>query len=622
MGEHEVKFIENLEQKKRFVHHLLNDVQAMDFMIKEHMFEKGIQRVGAEQEFCVVDSHFRPSLNGPDVLSKINDNHFTTEIARFNLEINLDPRELTGNCFSATEQQLRNLLEKAQIVAGKFDDKILLAGILPTIRKTELELEYMTPNPRYHALNDALRRARGSDFELHIYGVDELTIKHQSVMFEGCNTSFQMHLQIDLPDFANQYNWAQAIAGPVLASATNSPLLLGKELWSETRIALFRQSIDIRGASYQIRQKEPRVNFGNHWIKESISEIFKEDISRFTMLLYKEIDSDSFEHVKRGKIPELSALKLHNGTVYRWNRPCYGVADGVAHLRIENRYLPAGPTVNDEVANFAFWVGLMKGMPEHFKEIWNKMDIEEARNNFIKAARYGIESEFLWMGKQVCAKNLLLNELLPIARNGLQKVGIDKVDMQKYLGIIENRIQGVTSSQWMTKNFRMLKQNHSIDDALVNLTSEIYNNQITSKPVSEWPNIKDEKKHFIDAAYESVNQIMTTDLYTVNENDLVELVYYVMQWTNISHMPVENKYDELVGIITNDDLTKKWIDKKDETITVKELMVKNPMTVSPTTNVHSAKKIMDEKNISSLPVIVKNKLVGIITRKDLLKIDL
>ena len=155
MGEHQVKFIENLEQKKQFVHHLLNDVKAMDIMIKEQMFEKGIQRVGAEQEFCVVDSHFRPSMNGPDVLEKLNDNHFTTEVARFNLEINLDPVELRTDCFSNTEQQLRKLLEKAKYAANEFDNKILLSGILPTIRKTELEIEYMTPNPRYYALNDA-----------------------------------------------------------------------------------------------------------------------------------------------------------------------------------------------------------------------------------------------------------------------------------------------------------------------------------------------------------------------------------------------------------------------------------------------------------------------------------
>ncbi|MBT8196640.1 MAG: CBS domain-containing protein [Bacteroidia bacterium] len=622
MGEHQVKFIENLEQKKRFVHHLLNDVQAMDHMIKERMFEKGIQRVGSEQEFCVVDSHFRPSMHGPEVLDSIKDDHFTSEIARFNLEINLDPSELTTNCFAQAEIQLRELLEKAKYVASNTNDKILLAGILPTIRKTELELEYMTPNPRYYALNDALRRARGSDFELHIYGVDELTIKHQSVLFEGCNTSFQIHLQIAPEEFAEQYNWAQAIAGPLLSCATNSPLLLGKELWSETRIALFRQSIDIRGASYQIRQREPRVNFGNHWLKESITEIYKEDISRFTMLLYKEIEEESLEMVRNGNIPDLTALKLHNGTVYRWNRPCYGVADGVAHLRIENRYIPSGPTVNDEISNFAFWVGLMKGMPEKFKKIWNLMDIEEARNNFIKAARYGIESEFMWMGKQCSARELLRDELLPIARVGLQKVNIDKADIDKYLGIIERRINGVTSSQWMVRNFRNLKKNHSIDDSLVYLTSKIYDNQSTSKPVSEWENIADGKKHYINSVYERVNQIMTTDLYTVSENDLVELVYYVMQWTNISHMPVENKNDELVGIITKADLQENWSENKDESITVKELMVKEPMTVGPTTNVKDAKRIMDAKNIGCLPVIVKNKLVGIITRDDLLKIDL
>lgn len=216
-----------------------------------------------------------------------------------------------------------------------------------------------------------MRDIRGRQFDLYLKGVDELHIRHDSIMFEACNTSFQTHLQIAPEEFVPAYNWALAISAPVLAISSNSPLLLGKELWSEIRIALFQQSIDTRHSIDEIREQRPRVTFGKDWIYNSITEIYKEDITRFEVLINDDINENSVETIQSGNVPQLRALRLHNGTIYRWNRMCYGITDNKPHMRIECRYIPAGPSIQDEIANAAFWVGLMKARPENVKRFGN-----------------------------------------------------------------------------------------------------------------------------------------------------------------------------------------------------------------------------------------------------------
>ena len=239
MGEHNINSNTIKETRLDFIKHLLTDIKTLELLEEKGLIESDIRRIGAEQEFCLVNDNWRPSKNGPDILASLDDSHFTTELARYNLEINLDPFELQGDCFSRVENQLKTLLAKAKKAADKYGNKVVLTGILPTISKIELEFEYMTPDPRYWAMNTMMKESKGTDFELRLRGVDELSIIHDSVLFEACNTSFQMHLQISPRNFIASYNWAQAISGPVLGVCTNSPLLLGRELWSETRIAPF-----------------------------------------------------------------------------------------------------------------------------------------------------------------------------------------------------------------------------------------------------------------------------------------------------------------------------------------------------------------------------------------------
>ncbi|WP_340202279.1 CBS domain-containing protein [Ascidiimonas sp. W6] len=616
MGEHKVSTEVTIDTRTKFISHLLNDIKALEYMLANNLFEDDIVRIGAEQEFCLVDAHWRPSNQAIEILNLINNKNFTTELALYNLEINLDPVELKGKSFSIIEQQLKSLLSLAMETAAKKDTKVLLTGILPTISNGQLSLDYMTPNPRYAALNDAIKSLRGTNFQLNLRGVDELSVKHDSVLYEACNTSFQLHLQIAPDDFIASYNWAQAISAPVLGCAVNSPLLLGRELWNETRIALFQQSIDTRSSSYALKDKEARVSFGQNWESGSIVNIYKHNIASYPVILVKDIDTNAIQELEQGRIPKLSALNLHNGTIYRWNRACYGVGGGKPHMRIENRYIPAGPTIADEMANFAFWVGLMKGRPIKYDDMPSIMDFRDAKENFIKAARTGKESILKWDDKYLTVNDLILKELLPIAYNGLEKCEIDKSDMERLLGIIEERVAGNSGASWSVSNYRKLRNTMKKDDALVTLTQQMYENQQSSLPVHKWPDVNKNINHSKSATL--VRHIMSTQLYTLNENDLASLGVQIMQWKNIHHIPIRNNMDKLVGLLTWSHIENFQKNIKEfEHKNVSEIMIKEVITVSPDTSINEAVLTMKSLEIGCLPVVYKEQLVGIITLMDL-----
>lgn len=617
MGDQKVNSIQKKENRSIFIRQLLNDIQALEQMLDEKIIESDITRIGSEQEFCILTENWRPSKMSTEILKEINDPHFTTEIALFNLEINLDPVVLEKDAFSKVENQLNSLLNKAEIAAEKFNKKILLTGILPTISKNELEIEYMTPMPRYYILNDMLKKMRGKDFKIQLRGVDELIIKHESVLFEACNTSFQMHLQIAPDDFISSYNWSQAISGPLLSICANSPLLLGRELWSETRVALFQQSIDTRSSSYALKNKLSRVAFGNDWAQGSVAEIYKDQIARHEVLIAKKNIPNSLEDLKNGNVPKLDALCHFNGTVYTWNRACYGISKGKAHLRIENRYIPSGPTTIDEMANFAFWVGLMKGRPKEYDDIANMMDFKDAKSNFFKAARSGKESVLNWNGKLMSARHLVIHELIPIARKGLEVANIDKKDIDRYLTIIERRAINITGAQWSIRNFRHLRKNLKQDEALLALTKEIYNNQQKGIAVHDWPMIEKDPKAHQDAHL--VGHIMSTQLFTVKENDLADLALSIMKWKNIHHVPVRDKKSKLCGLLTWTHIDKYIADRNyNENYTVADIMTKKVLIVHPETKITEAINLMEKNNFGCLPVLHHNSIVGIITIKDII----
>ncbi len=614
MGEHIAESLSDEKERKAFVVHLIDDINALERMIREGLIENDKVRIGAEQEMCLINQDYRPAPKSLEVIAALDDSHFTTELASYNLEANLDPLILQQDCFRSMQNQLEGLLKKANDKAALSGAKILLTGILPTISKDELGMDFMTPIPRYYRINEILKTWRGDDFSVRIKGADELSLHHDSVLFEACNTSFQLHLQIAPEDFTKSYNWAQAISGPVLGICCNSPLLLGKELWRETRIALFQQSLDTRKWTKAVKEQVARVGFGERWQQNSVAEIFKQDISTHRILLTKPITQNSLGLLNDGKVPKLEALNLFNSTIYRWNRPCYGVGNGKPHLRIESRFIPSGPTVLDEMANFAFWVGLMAGRTPQFDDMPTVMDFREAKLNFLRAAMNGRQAMFSWMGKIISAKKLVREELLPIAYEGLRKFKIDEADISRLLGIIEGRLKNGTGAEWQIKNFRGLRSQMKLDSAIVQLTKAMHQNQESRSPVHEWKPIEGMAE--TAESFHWVGQIMSTKLIKLYEDDYANLAVAIMKWNNIHHLPVENGKGELVGLLTWSHMEKlERLDK--EEAKVSDIMIKEVITVQPKTEIITAKNLMKDHQIGCLPVCVDNHVIGIISKVDL-----
>ena len=615
MGHLSVTKLSSNTNKADYIFQLLRDIEALDLMIEQNLIEKTPIRIGAEQEFCIVDSAFKPANKALELLKAIDDEHFTTEIGNFNLEINLDPLELKENCFSNLHKQLRLLLDKAKLEADKLNVKIILTGILPTLTSRHIDINNMTPKQRYFVLNEAIKESRKEDFEIHIKGVDELNLRHDSVMLEGCNTSFQMHLQINPDNFVDSYNWAQAISGPILSACTNSPFLFGKELWSETRIALFTQSVDTRANSFMLNEKQSRVSFGSDWTQGSVTDIFKDNVSRFRSLLTSGTITDSVDLLNRGEIPKLKALQLHNGTVYRWNRACYGVGDGKPHLRIENRYIAAGPTATDQIANMMFWVGVMLGKSKQYEKIHKVMAFKDAKHNFFSAARYGMAAQFYWNNQLVSSQDLILNEFIPMAYKGLYSAGISSKDAEYYLEIIRKRVTSNTGSQWMVKSFRNLLKSKKTYDAMQTITSKLYDKQSKDYPVSSWRVLDSNTPQDFNEQRQVIHN-MSTDIFSVDEYDSLELVLSIMRWKNINHMPVINDDKKLVGLLSRRDVDLLINDLKKLKQSVKNTMVTNVFTASQFDTLEQAKTKMITHKISCLPVVENDKLIGIITTND------
>jgi len=627
MGEQRVSSVDDQRQMQKFVKALLNDVSALEYMIKNKFFESGITRIGAEQEMVMVDNNtFKPSLIAMEALELMQ--HYPwveTELAKFNLETNIDPKELTGDCFSDLETENRTKLEKIQEVLDGFNTSIVLTGILPTLRKYHLDMDNLTPKKRYYALMEALNKQLiGQSYELRILGIDELLVKHDSPLLEASNTSFQVHLQVEPEDFVKMYNIAQALAGPVMAISANSPIVFGKRLWHETRIALFQQSLDTRTTHDHMRERSPRVSFGRDWLHNSILEIYKEDIARFRVLLSSDIEEDSLAVIKAGQVPKLRALQVHNSTVYRWNRPCYGISEnGQPHLRIENRILPAGPTVLDEVANATFWLGAMIGMSLEVDDIRTKMSFVDARDNFGKAAKFGVDSKFTWFEDRKVAAVDLVRELIPIARKGLESRNVNPADIDKYLGVIQQRAdKHMNGARWMLRAFTKLSENSSIDEALSVLTATMIENQKSNKPVHEWelPDLNDLKMY--RPTHLVVSEFMLTDLYTVQKDDLVDLVAEVMDWNTLRYAPVEDSKGKLVGLVTARLLLRHYINKRTSKKVgiVSDIMIDKPITITQNTNILTAMRLMKEHKIGCLPVVNGDELVGLISETEFLKI--
>ena len=631
MGEQRVSLVNSDAQMQQFVRYLLNDMQALDHMLNEQWFETEPIRIGAEQEMVIVDNTtYKPAPIAMKVLRNLKEyDWLETELAKFNLETNLQPREFGGDCLRQMERENLGNIRTLRKRLKRSKANVLLTGILPTLRKFDLDLSNLTPKKRYRALMEAIDgQLHKGAYELRLNGIDELAVTHDSPMLEACNTSFQVHLQVAPQHFAGYYNVSQALAAPVMAIAANSPVVFGRRLWHETRIALFQQALDTRSSHEHMRERSPRVNFGSGWLDKSILEIYREDIARFRVLLAGDVTENSLDEIAAGRVPKLRALQVHNSTVYRWNRPCYGISDnGKPHLRIENRVLPSGPTVLDEMANATLWLGAMIGAMDQHPNIREQVSYADVRDNFMKAAKFGIDSNFTWFGNcKVPATELVLKEILPLARHGLTLRGVDTADADRYLGVIEERAKRhANGARWQLRAFTQLTERVPRDEAVTIMTACMLKNQEAEIPVHEWQLPTPEDLTDYRPFKLQVQEFMETDLFTVQRNDLIDLVADMMEWRKIRYMPVEDQRGHLVGLITSRKLLRHFKDQcnsgRASNMQVHEIMVENPVTVSPDTSIRDALRSMRIHKIGCLPVVKGGELIGIITEMDFLRIS-
>ncbi|MEV0235684.1 glutamate--cysteine ligase [Nonomuraea sp. NPDC050786] len=454
-------------------------------MLRESRFEVERPLAGLEIELNIVDAYGEAAMRNAQVLAAIEQPDWATELGQFNIEINIEPQELGGDGALRLENDVRARLNHAEERARSQGGHLVLIGILPTLREQDIGEGTLSANPRYRLLNEQIFAARGEDLHLCIEGVERLDTHADSVAPEAACTSVQLHLQVSPEAFAAHWNAAQAIAGPQIALAANSPYLFGKELHRETRIALFEQATDTRPAELKAQGVRPRVWFGERWIT-SVFDLFEENVSYYPALLPLCEDEDPRTELEQGRIPHLHELTLHNGTIYRWNRPVYAVVDGVPHLRVENRVLPAGPSVADIAANAAFYYGLMRVLPYAERPIWSQMSFQAAEENLGAAARHGLDARLYWPGMgEVPAAELILRRLLPMAHEGLTRWGVHGPVADRLLGIIEGRcLTGRTGASWQVDRVRA----HGGDrhEALRSMTLGYIERMHSNEPVHTW----------------------------------------------------------------------------------------------------------------------------------------
>jgi gamma-glutamyl:cysteine ligase YbdK (ATP-grasp superfamily) len=437
-------------------------------------------------ELNLVDDAGDPALKNAEVLEAIADPDFQTELGQFNIEINVPPAKLHEGGLTTFEDTLRRSLNDAEAKSAKVGAHMVMIGILPTLDEGHMSLGSLSANPRYKLLSEQILNARGEDITISIDGAERLRTTSDSIVPEAACTSTQFHVQTSPDQFPAYWNASQAIAAVQVAVAANSPYLLGKELWRETRIPLFEQATDTRSEELKAQGVRPRVWFGERWIT-TVFDLFEENVRFFPALLPVTDDEDPLEVLEAGGTPKLPELRLHNGTIYRWNRPVYDIAAGVPHLRVENRLLAAGPTVADTMANAAFYFGLVRALAESERPLWSQMSFSAAEENFHVAARQGIDAQIYWPGVgQVRATELVLRRLLPLARQGLQAWGASSEEIDRYLGIIEQRcLLGTNGAEWFVNRMHRAGETDRYD-ALRATLLDYKDGMHTNEPVHTW----------------------------------------------------------------------------------------------------------------------------------------
>ncbi len=477
------------EDRVSYRHKVRRCLDVFAQMLDQHAFESLEGMTGLEIELNLIDEDTQPAMRNAEVLTHLGDPAFQTELGQFNIEFNAPPRSITGGGLGDYERDLLESLGRAAEQAAKADCGIVLIGMLPTLAPGHLVLANLSANERYRLLNDEMAGARGEQFDLDIRGVERLQSASDSIVPEAACTSVQFHLQVPPDRFDRFWNASQAIAGIQVAVGANSPYLHGRRLWAETRIALFQQATDTRPEELKAQGVRPRVWFGERWIT-SVFDLFEENVRFFGPLLPIVEDEDPIEVLRAGGVPRLGELRLHNGTVYRWNRPVYDVTNGRPHLRVENRVLPSGPTVTDLLANAAFYFGLVRQLADEERPIWSQLSFAAARDNFHAGAISGIEATVHWPGHgEIAVAELVRSVLLPKAYAGLDRYGVEPALRDRLLGVIDERCRvGRNGATWQTEAVRRAESRGlSRSEALHDMLLRYWQLQQTNEPVHTWP---------------------------------------------------------------------------------------------------------------------------------------
>jgi gamma-glutamyl:cysteine ligase YbdK (ATP-grasp superfamily) len=458
-----------------FKQSLENETQYLKELFVKNKFSDRDLMAGYEMEAWLVDKNALPSSSNQAFLEKANSPLLTTELAQFNVELNAEPDKLNNKLLSHFEQDFSQHWKYCQEVAEEIDCRLLGIGILPSLTEQHLSMNNISNLERYRALNEqVLKQREGKAFQLNISGREALKSEHRNVMLEAAATSLQIHLQVPQEKALRYYNASIFISAPLVAISANSPYLFGKDLWSETRIPLFEQAVNVGGFQGAAQGPVHRVSFGTDYARQSLMECFEENIQHFPILLPMQFN-DSKQKLKH--------VSLHNGTIWRWNRPLIGFDDdGTPHLRIEHRVIPSGPSISDNIANMAFFYGLVSFYANQDIPPESQIEFSQARDNFYTAAQHGLSDKITWPGCDRCSiRYLILNRLLDEAESGLRKLSINEKDIEHYLGIIEARAEhDQTGSDWQRK----FVEHHGRD--MQQLTQAYYKNQQQGEPVHCW----------------------------------------------------------------------------------------------------------------------------------------
>lgn len=463
----------NKQDFTRFAERLAIESALLKSWFEEGRFAQCAPIIGAEIEAWLVDQHCRPAPINREYLAALADPMVVPELASFNIELNTTPLALSGDVFGAMAREVTARLDRCVVQARKMGIEIMTMGILPTVREQDLSLKHISGMTRYHALNEQILRLRkGAPFHLDITGHEALELDHEDVMLEAATTSFQIHTQVAPEQAVRFYNASIIASAATVAVSANSPFLFGHALWDETRIPLFEQAVSVRA---QGTKWPDRVSFGMGYAIDSLYEVFAHNLEHFPVVLPEMMDT---------AMDEMAHVRLHNGTLWRWNRPLIGIDEtGQPHLRIEHRVIPSGPTVRDMIANMAFYLGLSHALASDATAPESKLSFDVARHNFYQAARAGLNASIEWCdGKTHTTQSLIVDKLVPLARAGLVALNVDEGGIDEYLGIIETRARlWCNGAAWQ----RAYVAQHGVDMAA--LARRYQALSMTGKPVHTWP---------------------------------------------------------------------------------------------------------------------------------------